>query len=149
MSTGLRTPTGMILGLANQTSAAASGTCSALDEPGSLRHQVIPFRDTRGAGGGHPVMCDGSRMVTSHFQKMGANCVETIVARNSTVCVERCEQFQTLGGTVYHSRCNCVIEGYHGVGGHTFQQIVKSKYLRPIGVLGSKGIIMNGSDRSL
>src|SRR5260370_4878357 len=98
-----------------------SVACCVLAEPCSLGHEVIPFGDTCRASGANPVVGDGGLMVAGHFQQMGANCVQTIVAGQPVVSVERSEQFQALGWAVHHGRCNCLIERHHGVVGHAVQ----------------------------
>ena len=60
----------------------------ALTEPRRLRNEVILFGYARRATGGKPVVCDCGPRVASHFQQVGANGVEAMMACNSWVGVE-------------------------------------------------------------
>jgi hypothetical protein len=67
-----------------------------------LRNEVVPFRYARGAAGGDPVVIDGSLRVAGHFQQMGTNGVEAVMAGNSCVGVERFQQLEPFGWAVHH-----------------------------------------------
>jgi hypothetical protein len=63
--------------------------CCALAEPGRLRNEVIPFRYARRATGGNLVVRDSGLRVAGHFEQMGTNGVEAMMAGNSCIGVER------------------------------------------------------------
>src|ERR1700677_1259680 len=75
---------------------------SGLAEPGRLRQEVIPLRDTRRASSGNPVMLDCGLSVTGHFQQMGAHRVETMMAGKAFVRVEYSQQFQSFRWAMHH-----------------------------------------------
>ena len=66
---------------------------------------------------------------------MGTNGVETIVTGNARVGIESPKQFEAFGRAVHHSGCDCVIESDHRTGRDSFQQLIESQDLWPVGVL--------------
>lgn len=85
-------------------------------------------------------------MVSGHLQQMGTNRIQAVIARQAVIGLDRFEQFEAGGWTVYHSRANGVIEHHHGIRGHALQQIVRRQDLRAISLLHSGRFIMNGGD---
>lgn len=123
--------------------------CCALPEPRGLGHEVVPFGDARCPAGGNLIVRDGGRMISGHFQQMGANGVKTVMAGEASIGIERIEQIETRGRAVHHGRGNGVIEHHHGIVRHAFQEIIERQDLRPIGIRGSGGFVMNGGDGGL
>src|SRR5205807_8937095 len=80
---------------------------------------------------------------------MGTNGVETIMTGNARITVEGPKQFEAFGSAVHHSGCDWVIESDHGTGGDSFQQLIQSQDLWPVGVLNSRSFVVNGGNRCL
>ena len=88
-------------------------------------------------------------MVSGHFQQMGTNGVEAMMAGQSSIGVERIQQLESRGRAVHHGRGDGVIEHHHGIVGHAFQELVQRQDLRPVGILGSGRFVMDGGDGGL
>ena len=50
---------------------------------------------------------------------------------------------------MHHGRGDGVIELHHGVIGHAFKQLIQRQDLRPVGILGSGRLVVNGGDGGL
>ena len=99
--------------------------CCALAEPGGLAHEVIPFRQARRPAGGNPVVCNRGRMVAGHFEQMGTNGVEAMMAGQPSIGIQSSQQLESFGRAVHHGCGDSVIEHHHGIVGHTFEKVIE------------------------
>jgi hypothetical protein len=61
-------------------------------------------------------------MVSGQFQQMGANGIETMMAGQPSIGVERIQQLDSRVRAVDHGGGDCMIEHHHGIVRHAFQQ---------------------------
>jgi hypothetical protein len=87
-----------------------------------LGHEVIPFRYALGPAGGSPVVCDGGLMVSGQSSRWGANGIETMMAGQPSIGVERIQQLDSRVRARGPWRRRCMIEHHHGIVRHAFLQ---------------------------
>lgn len=80
---------------------------------------------------------------------MGTNGVETMMGFQPTIGIKRLKQAESRRWTVYHRSGDRVIEQYHRIVGHAFQEFIEGEDLRPVSILGTGGLVMNSGDRGL
>jgi len=66
-------------------------------------------------------------MVSSQFQQMSTNGVETMMAREPPVGGEPIQQIESVGRAVHHGCGDGVIQFHHRIVRHAFQQIVQRR----------------------
>lgn len=99
-------------------------TWCTLAQPGRLCDQVIAFRDAVCLARGNPVVRNCGLRIACHFQQVGTNGVNPVMAENSCIRVERPQQLKPFGWSLHHSYGNRVIEQHHGIFVHPFQKLV-------------------------
>ena len=87
--------------------------------------------------------------IAGHLEQVRAHGVETMVAGEAAVGVERGQQIETGRRAVDHRHGDRVIQRDHRVVGHPLQQSVEREDLRPVGVGGPRGFVVDGGDRRL
>jgi hypothetical protein len=105
------------------------------------------FGETGGTAGGFPMMGDRGVDIAGHFQQVGAYGMEAMVAGEALI--ERGEDRQAGFGAVDHGGGDGPVQGRHRIGGDAFQQGVDGQDLRPVGLGGAGGFIVQGGDGRL
>lgn len=85
--------------------------------------------------------------VTGHLEQMGAHSVEPVVTGQPVG--DLVYQGQSCRRAMHDRSGDGPVERNDRVAGHLVQQPVQGKDLRPVGVLGSRSLVMDGRDRSL
>lgn len=128
---------------------ASLGLLGALSQPGGSGVEVALFREARCLAGGLLVHRAGTLEVTSHFQEMGADCVQTMMSGNPVVGVESFEEGETGSRPIDHGNRNRAIERDNRSWRHPFEHAVQRQDLRPVRLLGARCFVMHCGDRCL
>jgi hypothetical protein len=86
-------------------------------------------------------------MVSSEFQQMSSNSVQTVMFRKAGVSFEDVQQFQAARCAMHHGHRDRVVQHDHWIVGHAPEQIVEREDLRPIRVVCSGSFVVNGGSR--
>jgi len=114
-----------------------------------LREKVVALREAGCLACRCAVMSDSTLMVSSEFQQMCSDSVQTVMFRKAGVRFEGVQQFQAARCTMHHRHRDRMVQHDHWVVGHAPEQIVECEDLRPIGVICSGSFVVNGGDGGL
>src|SRR4029453_13537971 len=100
-------------------------------QPRCVGRQVVALRNARRFFRSRAVVRNRGVTIAGHFVQMCAYGIEPIVTGEPFVSVERFEQLQPGGGSVYHGGSDRVVEGDHRVVRHALEETVERQDLRP------------------
>jgi hypothetical protein len=72
-----------------------------------------------------------------------------MVASQPSIGVECFQQFESCSWPMHHRRGDAVIERHHRIVRHLPQQAIQGEDLRPVGIIGSGGFVVDCGNRGL